>query len=204
MIGVFDSKKYWENRYKTGDNSGSGSYNRLALFKAEIINRFIKTKKVTSIIDYGVGDGNQLKLINTQEIEYTGIDVSATVIDKCKNMFSEDTTKSFIHTDQINTVSKGALVLSCDVIYHLIEDSVYEEYMANLFDMSERYVIIYAKNEDISHALHVKFRRFSTYIEEYLPEWECIEHIKNKYPQKVLGKKNNKTSPSDFYIYQKK
>ena len=169
MIGVFDSKKYWENRYKTGDNSGSGSYNRLAVFKAGIINRFIKTNNVTSIIDYGVGDGNQLKLINTQEIEYTGIDVSATVIDKCKDMFSEDTTKSFIHTDRITTVSKGDLVLSCDVIYHLIEDSVYEEYMVNLFDMSERYVIIYAKNEDINHALHVKFRKFSTYIEEYLP-----------------------------------
>jgi cyclopropane fatty-acyl-phospholipid synthase-like methyltransferase len=204
VIDVFDSKEYWEHRYKTGNNSGSGSYNRLALFKAGIINRFIKTNNITKIIDYGVGDGNQLKLIDTRDIEYTGIDVSSTIIEKCKDMFSKDKTKSFIHTDHIDTVSKGDLLLSCDVIYHLIEDSVYEEYMTNLFAMSEKYVIIYAKNEEINHTQHVKFRKFSTYIDEHLPEWECIEHIKNKYPQKVIGRKNDKTSPSDFYIYQKK
>jgi hypothetical protein len=82
VIDVFDSKEYWENRYKAGNNSGSGSYNRLALFKAGIINRFIKTNNVTKIIDYGVGDGNQLKLIDTRDIEYTGIDVSSTIIEK--------------------------------------------------------------------------------------------------------------------------
>ena len=34
----FDSKKYWENRYKKGGNSGTGSYSNLAEWKAEIIN----------------------------------------------------------------------------------------------------------------------------------------------------------------------
>jgi hypothetical protein len=29
------SKAYWENRYADGGNSGAGSYNRLADFKAE-------------------------------------------------------------------------------------------------------------------------------------------------------------------------
>ena len=33
-------------------------------------------KKIKSIIDYGVGDGNQLKLFNTEKLIYTGIDVS--------------------------------------------------------------------------------------------------------------------------------
>ena len=36
------SKNYWEERYKTGGNSGAGSYDRLAKFKAQIINDFIK------------------------------------------------------------------------------------------------------------------------------------------------------------------
>ena len=38
----FNSGEYWENRYKANGNSGAGSYNRLAEFKAEVINGFVK------------------------------------------------------------------------------------------------------------------------------------------------------------------
>jgi len=75
--------------------------------------------------------------------------------------------------------------------------------MKNLFNMSTKYVIIYAKNEDINLCAHVKFRRFSDYINQYLLDWDLIEYIPNKYPQHILGQDNNTTSPSDFYIYKK-
>lgn len=54
--------------------------------------------------------------------------------------------------------------------------------MQKLFNMSNKYVIIYAKNEDINHAQHVKFRKFSNYIEQNLPNWNLIKYIPNKYP----------------------
>ena len=37
---MFDSKKYWNDRYLKGNDSGSGSYGILAKFKADIINDF--------------------------------------------------------------------------------------------------------------------------------------------------------------------
>jgi len=200
---MFDSKKYWNNRYVEGGNSGAGSYNNLAQFKGDVINKFIKKNKIKSIVDYGVGDGNQLKLINTENLIYTGIDVSEFIISKCKEEFKDDKTKTFIHTDNIYNNLKADLVLSCDVIYHLIEEHVYKEYMENLFSMSKKYVIIYAKNEDINHAIHVKFRKFSNYIESNLPEWQLVKHIPNKFQQLNLGQNNDNTSPSDFYIYKK-
>lgn len=200
---MFDSKKYWNNRYIKGGNSGAGSYNNLAQFKGDVINNFIGKNKIKSIVDYGVGDGNQLKLINTEKLIYTGIDVSEFIISKCKEEFKDDKTKTFIHTDNIDNKLKAELVLSCDVIYHLIEEHVYKEYMENLFSMSKKYVIIYAKNEDINHSIHVKFRKFSNYIESNLPEWQLIKHIPNKFQQLKLGENNNNTSPSDFYIYKK-
>ena len=92
---MFNSKKYWNNRYKNGGNSGPGSYNILAKFKAEIINNFINKNKIESIIDYGVGDGNQLKLIDTTDKNYTGIDVSHFIINKCRKIFKDDKTKNF-------------------------------------------------------------------------------------------------------------
>ncbi len=200
---MFKSNKYWEDRYTNGGNSGAGSYNNLAQFKADIINNFVKNNQIKSIIDYGVGDGNQLKLINTENLIYTGIDVSSFIISKCKEEFKDDNTKRFIHVDNIDNELKADLVLSCDVIYHLIEDNVYKTYMKNLFLMSNQYVIIYAKNEDKNHAVHVKFRKFSNYIESDLSEWQLIKFIPNKYPQLNLGHHNDTTSPSDFYIYKK-
>ena len=200
---MFDSKKYWNDRYTKGGTSGSGSYNKLAQFKADIINNFIEKNQIKSLVDYGVGDGNQLKLINTENLIYTGIDVSEIIISKCKEEFKDDKTKIFIHSNNIDNELKADLVLSCDVIYHLIEEQVYKEYMEILFSMSKKYVIIYAKNEDINHAIHVKFRKFSNYIESNLPEWQLIKHIPNKFQQLILGKNNDKTSPSDFYIYKK-
>ena len=151
----------------------------------------------------GLAIGNQLKLFNTDKLIYTGIDVSKFIVSKCKEIFKDDKTKQFIHTDNIDNELKGDLVLSCDVIYHLIEEDVYKEYMEKLFSMSKKYVIIYAKNEDINHAQHVKFRKFSNYIESNLPEWQLIKHIPNKFPQLTLGHNNDNTSPSDFYIYEK-
>ena len=200
---MFDSKKYWNNRYLKGQNSGSGSYNHLAEFKASIINNFIKKNEIDSIIDYGVGDGNQLKLINTNNIIYTGIDINEFIISKCKQLFKNDINKTFILEDDIINNLKAELGLSCDVIYHLIEDDIYEKYMNNLFSMSNKYIIIYAKDEDKKHSEHVKFRKFTSYIERNFQDWELIEHIPNKYPQLKLGNNNDKTSPSDFYIYKK-
>jgi hypothetical protein len=124
---------------------------------------------------------------------YTGIDVSEFIISKCKEIFKDDKTKTFIHVDNIDNELKAELVLSCDVIYHLIEEHVYKEYMEKLFSMSKKYVIIYAKNENINHAVHVKFRKFSNYIESNLPEWTCKEHIINKVKPEASG----------FYIYEK-
>lgn len=200
---MFNSKLYWEARYKNGGNSGAGSYNKLALFKAEIINEFIKNNNIKSVIDYGVGDGNQLKLLYTN-IDYIGLDISPTVINKCKHLFMNDIKKKFyVVDDHICSTIKSNLVLSCDVLYHLIEDSVYTNYIHNLLTMSDKYVIIYAKDNDINHCQHVKFRKFTEYIKENYDMWKLIQHIPNIYPQLIMGKDNDNTSPSDFYIYEK-
>tara|TARA_B100000963_G_C22366286_1_gene553845 strand:+ start:310 stop:516 length:207 start_codon:yes stop_codon:yes gene_type:complete len=42
----FSSNSYWEHRYETDGNSGAGSYNELAEFKASVINEFLLDKKV--------------------------------------------------------------------------------------------------------------------------------------------------------------
>lgn len=195
------SAKYWEQRYKKGGNSGAGSYNRLSEFKADILNAFVKEHDIDLVVEWGHGDGNQLKLAKYPK--YIGFDVSKTAVDMCKKMFAGDQTKEFVWSggEDFECKVKGDLTLSLDVIYHLVEDEVFETYMNRLFDTSRKYVCIYSCNFDKNHAEHVRCRKFTTYIDENINGWELIEKIENKYPYNEADPKN--TSWSDFYFYKK-
>lgn len=196
-----DSKIYWIERYQCGGRSGMGSYNELAKFKAEILNEFVSEREVNSIIEYGCGDGNQLKLYKIPD--YLGFDISPDIISLCRSLFIDDDKKSFKMMNDYNNETAD-LTLSLDVIYHLIEDQVYEKYMHRLFDSSEKFVIIYSSNTNsnsIFEGAHVKHRKFTDWVDRCKPEWKLIDHIPNRFPLEHYQKKNG--SLSDFYIYQK-
>jgi len=192
------SKEYWEKRYADGGNSGAGSYNKLTDFKAEVINNFVENNNIQTVIEFGCGDGNQLSLSNYQN--YCGFDVSETAIILCKNRFEKDITKAFCLLESYTSNCKAELVLSLDVIYHLIEDVIFEEYIDRLFESSTKFVIIYACNFDGKCNYHVKTRKFTAYIEKKYKRWNLIEHIPNKFPYNKNDPHN--TSWSDFYIYK--
>ncbi|MBW4057273.1 MAG: hypothetical protein HIU83_18210 [Proteobacteria bacterium] len=92
--GRFNSSTYWDSRYRNGGTSGAGSYNRLAEFKAEIINCFVDKNSIGSVIEFGFGDGNQLALANYPQ--YVGYDVSEKTVEICRVRFNSDTKKHFI------------------------------------------------------------------------------------------------------------
>lgn len=195
------SKSYWEDRYRQNRSSGPGSYGRLADFKAAVLNGFVLENNIKSVIEFGCGDGNQLTLANYPN--YVGFDVSTKAIEINKEKFKNDSTKTFYYlSDKLKQEFKGELVLSLDVLFHLIEDNVFDTYMRRLFLTSSRYVIIYSSNYDEFVAPHVKCRKFTNWIENYIPqEWKLIEKILNKYPYDKSDEIN--TSFSDFYIYEK-
>ena len=199
-LSFHGSKKYWETRYVSGRNSGDGSYGELSIFKANILNSFVKKNGIYSIIEFGCGDGNQLSLFNFNN--YIGLDISQTAIKMCNEKFKNDKTKKFFLYDSEYLSSnkkefKADLSLSLDVIYHLVEDNVFDSYMKQLFSSSNKYVIIYSSNIDINATFqnpHVKQRQFSKWIEKNEPQWVFIEKIENEYPNDSI---------SDFYIYKK-
>lgn len=194
------SEEYWIKRYEMGGDSGKGSYNNFALFKAEVINNFILSENINTVIEFGCGDGNQLIYANYPN--YIGFDISPSAILLCKQKFKYDTSKKFkMMVDYNNEIAD--LSLSLDVIYHLIEDSVFSEYMSMLFDSSNRFVIIYSSNTNKnlkSQSPHVKHREFSQWISNHKPKWKLLKYIPNKFPYQ---ENNNKGSFSDFYIYRK-
>jgi len=196
--GGINSSKYWKNRYQQGGNSGSGSYGRLAQFKADTINEFSDEHDVGSFIEFGCGDGNQLKYLNIDD--YLGLDVSDKAIEICRNKYQEDQAKEFKKADEYKGET-AECALSLDVIFHLVEDEVFESYMEQLFNAAEKYVVIYSSNkESFTPSPHVRHRLFSLWIEQNKEEWKLKDYIPNKYP---FNGDNSNTSFSDFYIYEK-
>lgn len=181
----------WENRYKTGGNSGKGSYNDLCKFKADIINEFISKNKIITALELGCGDGNQLSYFIIEH--YIGLDISPTAIEQCKEKFKNSKDKEFYHYSDYNN-QPVELTLSLDVIYHILEDALYIEYMKNLFNYSTKYVIIYSNNYNGHKSGHMYTKQFTDDINKLFPNWKLKEFIKQKYPEK---------SSADFYIYEK-
>jgi len=117
----------------------------LAEYKARILNEFVAQKAIETVIDYGCGDGNQLRLASYPD--YTGYDVSQNAISLCREIFAHDVTKRFkLIRDYSGEIAR--LTISLDVIYHLVEDKIFEDYMNRLFDSAQAYVIIYSSNSD--------------------------------------------------------
>jgi SAM-dependent methyltransferase len=194
------SEKYWEERYAAGDNSGVGSYGKFAEFKAAVINRFVADHGLESVIEFGCGDGNQLRLADYSR--YLGLDVSETALALCKELFVSDNSKVFKLMREYSG-EKADLALSLDVVYHLVEDDVFETYMRTLFEASNRYVIIYSSDSDDNRGYegkHIRHRRVTQWIQRNLPTWQLIEQIPNKYPYKGNSRMG---SFADFFIYLK-
>lgn len=198
------SGDYWERRYARGGSSGAGSVGRLAEFKADVLNDFVARNRVTSVVEFGCGDGDQLALCSYPE--YTGVDVSRVVLDACRLRFADDEKKQFFHLSETESF-RGPydLALSLDVLYHLIEDDIFEDYMQRLFGAASQHVIIYSSNSADAGgqtAPHVRHRNFTGWIEKNAGDWQLERKLDNPYPWDPADPEV--TSTADFYFFSRR
>lgn len=201
------SSQYWNSRYVQGGTSGAGSYGILAEFKAGYLNALVAESKIRSVIELGCGDGAQLALAHYPF--YLGQDVSIKALDLCRTRFAADYTKVF--AIDIPDGLTADLSVSLDVIYHLVEDEVFDGYMTKLFASSHRWVAIYSSNMSQrefvdrfpSHvSKHVFHRRFIDWIERRAPDWHQLRHTPN--PHQFDGQDETRRSFADFYLFERK
>ena len=202
----FVSKNYWENRYKQGGNSGAGSYNKFAEFKAEVLNSAIAEYGINQVIEFGCGDGNQLTMLRIPS--YIGLDVSETILKHCIDKFNNDKSKSFfIYSNNTfidnHHIFQSDAAFSIDVIFHLVENDVYEKYLSDLFTSASKLVVIYGADLDHPQVTsHEVYRKFTGHIAKNFPDWKMEKIIKNKYPSKDYN--DTEGSLADFYFFTKK
>jgi hypothetical protein len=198
------SSRYWQRHYARGGDSGGGSYGRLAQHKASVLNDLVREHNVSSVVEWGCGDGNQLALANYPR--YLGLDVSERSIQLCSDRFRDDHTKSFVAINPSTIFDRAGffvadLALSLDVVYHLVEHDVFERHLELLFASSRRLVAIYGVDADRPrHAPHVLFRRFTDHIASTQPDWTLLARIPNPFPHSGDDRTG---SDSEFFVYAK-
>lgn len=191
----FSSAAYWEQRYRGGGDSGAGSYGRLAVFKADVLNALVRDNAVASTMELGCGDGGQLALLDIPG--YTGLDVAPTALARCRELFPAH---RFALMGERAGLGRAELALSLDVVYHLVEDAVFAEYMAALFDSATRFVVVYASDVEQSWpSQHVRHRRFTAHVAAHFPDWRLAAVIPNAYPYDAT--RPDDTSFAAFHIY---
>lgn len=192
--------EYWEERYAAGRDSGVGSYGKFALFKAEVLNQFVAKHHIQSVVEFGCGDGHQLTLATYPR--YLGLDLSASAVARCRELFADDETKTF-HVMEEYAEQVAELSLSLDVVYHLVEDEVFERYMTTLFGAATRFVAIYSSDTNDNRGYegtHVRHRAFTSWVAERLPNWRLHSKIPNRYPYTGDYREG---SFADFVFYER-
>lgn len=193
------SADYWQRRYSSGGNSGEGSYGKLARYKANFINQLATDLQISSVLELGCGDGNQASLLSLKH--YTGVDISEKCIAACKNKFSTREWQFYIARDFFEQQPPPAydLTMSLDVIYHLVEDDVYEQYLQHLLSHSRKYALIYSSDfTDFDPKVpHIRHRSVSDDILRSYPDWR----IKDKF-QNPLSKSPRSLDYGSFAFFQ--
>jgi len=169
---TFNYKKYWEERYSRGRDSGSGSYGKNAAFKAEIVNRVIEDYHCKNMVEFGCGDANQMTLFT--RIPYVGYDISSTIIERDKKKYADLPQSEFLIMDMGADYSNiKDLSICVDVLFHLTIEEDWLKLIDHVCKAGKKMIVITTNTEEIREEYfpHVNFKR------KILPVLDCREDV---------------------------
>jgi SAM-dependent methyltransferase len=167
----FDVVGYWEARYAHGKRgSGDGSRGDAAKRKAAFINSLIAERNVSSVTDWGCGDGVVARLIEAPA--YVGLDVSPSAIALCR-VRADAPGRTWLAYDGLTApeLPPADLALSLDVIFHLTDDALYRRHLELLFGSAPLVCIHSSNREEADEVTHMRSREF---VPDVPHGWRCI------------------------------
>lgn len=142
--GGFDNREYWETRYTTEPERGSGIGSRgehLEL-KRDLLDGLVRELQPRSILDVGCGD---LEVARELQFDgsFTGIDISPTIIERNRQLRPEWT---FLVGDYLELAEEqeltADLVICFDVLIHQPKKRTYLAFVRQLIASTERVAVM--------------------------------------------------------------
>ncbi|NBD25800.1 class I SAM-dependent methyltransferase [Paenibacillus glycinis] len=194
----FDYMAYWENNYKGGGTSGSGSIGELAAFKADVVNKLVAQYGIRRVMEFGCGDGHQLSLM--QYPQYLGLDISPSAIRLCAEKYAVDGSKSFMLYRPGMFVNRGFveadLTVCLDVLYHITDEDDYRATLRDLFSPRPRVVVLYTRLT----------RDNAPQVIETIQDRDVFHYlaaIQDYYVEEVIPQRHKELSSADFIILRR-
>ena len=171
-------RQYWERRYRAGGTSGAGSYGDHAAYKASIVNAYLRTYDIRTVLDFGCGDGNQLGYMDYRD--YVGLDVSKAAVKECRRKYLHDSSKRFRTYDPRKRLNEGAfdLTVSLEVLMHVVDEKDFVATLDAMFAHAAKLVIIQAPLfELVSYqpGSTERHRRIEPYLAKY--DFDIVDTI---------------------------
>ncbi|MFW0884360.1 methyltransferase [Candidatus Acidulodesulfobacterium sp. H_13] len=146
----FDNKLFWNYRYSTNPQLGSGvgSRGETAKYKLHLL-KLLGLENTATILDVGCGDLEIVSKLNLKS--YTGIDVSDEALKIARNKFPQH---NFFHAlSQVNEIQKADTVVCLDVLIHQSSKKEYDKLIDFISIKAENTLIVsgYENSVDSSH-----------------------------------------------------
>jgi|GEM_PF-2458671 len=98
------------------------------------------------------------------------------------------------------------LILSLDVICHLVKNDVFNRCLRNLCNSATRFVIGYSSNRNKAEtpvaSAHARHRKFTNSTANHQDNhWQLAQHIPNRFPD--VPKRSHDTRFADFHILER-
>lgn len=170
--------KYWDKHYKTGGKSGRGSVGSYRKWKWKVIKKYVNIKKST-VLDVGCGDISFMK--GKKPNEYTGIDISQTIIER--NQTSKPDWNFVLIDATVRAPSrfKMDVVLCMDMLFHIMDDLRFGDLLMNLNDWTGTYLFMVNWSKNPLPYVNDNYQYFRNLRDwfDYLLDFELIaEHQK--------------------------
>jgi hypothetical protein len=129
-------QSYWETRYRDGGCSGGGSIGAIRDWKWSMIRKYAS---VNDVIDVGCGD---LSFWEGKSCEkYSGIDISPYIIES--NREKRPSWRFICASGSDPLKLEGDVVLCLDVLFHIMDETIYINLLNNLAVYAQKYIFIY-------------------------------------------------------------
>ena len=182
-------EQYWEQRYFTGGTSGPGSVGVEKAWKWSLIDQFVPV--LDHVLDVGCGD---LSFWEGRDcVDYVGIDISKTVIEK---NLKKRPTWQFINANAAKRIDglKKEVVFCLDVLFHIMDTKMLLKILRNLCYYSTDYIFIHTwKNNPFDKKYQIK------QLPYYLVN---LKHIKTINTLKIIFDSSNKITDRKYQYFR--
>jgi hypothetical protein len=108
-----------------GGGSGPGSLPSSTTLYRAFIEDFIYENNVKTVTDLGCGDWQFSRYINWSSVDYTGMEIVASLVERNNKNFSSAAIR-FILSESVASLPGGDLLLCKEVLQHLPNDTIFD------------------------------------------------------------------------------